>query len=115
MFQAKLPENKSKDCNYRLKTIKENSDSSKLDISVRPMSEKITRLPCEKVSPSVRLNPEIARTFSMLPPAISNMCMPLSTPYPLSARCSMVGTTTAGETAAWTNLNIQYLYVNDCL
>ena len=49
--------------------------------------------------------PVIARTSSILAAAIIRVGMPLSTPYLLSCRFNNPGTTTAGETAAVTNLN----------
>lgn len=50
------------------------------------------------------LNPVMATMSSMLLAATSKVGMPFSTPYPFSCNISMLGTTTAGETAPRTKL-----------
>ena len=58
----------------------------------------------ENVIPKNTPNPLIANTSSTLAAAMTSVGIPLSTPKPLSARDNILGTTTAGDTAARTNL-----------
>ena len=58
------------------------------------------------------LNPVIAKMSSKLLAAINKVGMPFSIPYPFSCKCSMEGTTTAGETAPTTKLREKSLKTN---
>lgn len=60
--------------------------------------------------PNETPNPVMARTSSILAAAMTRVGMPLFRPNPLSARFNKDGTTTAGETAARTNLEVQAEY-----
>lgn len=60
--------------------------------------------PLVKTRPSTTPKPVMARTSSKLAAAITRVGIPLSTPRPSSWSHSMLGTTTAGDTAPSTNL-----------
>lgn len=52
----------------------------------------------------------MANTASNEQAAIMSVGMPLLTPYPLSDKLSIDGTTTAGDTTANTNLQVETKY-----